>query len=975
VSSELQDEVGELAQFLASWQRVTVERLSGQVEQSEVLDHGLLAHVAKLLGAERIIVSLVEPDGLRMVDGHPGVTEAVLIGESPGGRAVETGQVFIGDLTADKWGASTEAWRDKEGLGPVMAMPMVSGGDTIGAVTVVRTAGQPQFTSAESDRARILVPPLAGAVRISSLSDQLRSANKAAEDETVRLSNSLRLLLDSAGEGIYGIDRGGRCTFMNRTAAVALGVEAGQVIGEIMHPQFHHTRADGTHYQPEEGPIYSVLRGGGSARVETEVMSRSDGTTFPAEYSAFPVLEGEVVTGAVITFNDITRRKHIEGDLAHAHAQAMEASRLKSEFLANMSHEIRTPMNGVIGMTGLLLTTSLSAEQHEYAEAISQSADALLTVINDILDFSKIEAGKMDIELIDFDLRAVVEDAAQMISPRAYGKQLELAVMVDPEVSMLVRGDPGRIRQVLLNMLGNAIKFTDRGEVVLRTRLVEKAEHAVSIRFEISDTGIGIDAAHQQRLFESFTQADASTTRRFGGTGLGLAICKQLVELMGGEVGVDSEVGRGSTFWFTLALERTVGHSARVAPPTTAMQGVRILVVDDNRTNRLILEQNLKVWGARSQSFETGAEALAGMARAAAAGDPFRVAILDYQMPEMDGLELAEVIRENKDLRESRLVLLTSSARPGDARAARDAGIDAYLTKPVRISDLYECLATLLTPGSADTADLITRHTLAEASAASRGRLLVVDDNPVNQRVALRMLQKMGHRVDVANNGLEALQAISVADYDAVLMDCQMPEMDGFEATAELRRREGTQRHTPVIAVTAGAMMGDEEKCLAAGMDAYVSKPVKAETLGAMVERWTKGKQAPRADDPPGQVDTNLLDQGLLAGLLELGADEFESLTELFLADGADRLSGLREAVVAGDAARIEKLAHSLKGSSATFGASSLAERCRELQELAYSRDLTGAAILVDSIAGEFARASAALLHELAATQAKAVFA
>jgi CheY-like chemotaxis protein len=537
-------------------------------------------------------------------------------------------------------------------------------------------------------------------------------------------------------------------------------------------------------------------------------------------------------------------------------------------------------------MTALLLDTPLTIEQRELADALQTSGESLLTLINDILDFSKIEAGRLEIETIDFDPRSTVDDAVSILAGQAYAKGLELCCLIHADVPSQLRGDPGRIRQILVNLIGNAVKFTHQGEVVVEVRRegtrhgargAENGQAAgkVHLRFEVRDTGIGMTPEVQRRLFQAFVQGDGSVTRKYGGTGLGLAICRQLAELMGGTFGVTSEPGRGSRFWFSIPFEPSTSPAPE-APSWTDLRGVRTLIVDDHATNRLILSQYCQEWEMPHETAPGGPQALVLLRAAAAGGRPFQLAILDLKMPEMDGLALAAEIREDPRLAGIRLVVVTAMGQRGDANAAEEAGVQAYLTKPIRKYQLYDGLTVVMGSKTQDgrsecaAPGLITRHTLRETEARARGRVLVVEDNVINQKVAVRMIQKLGYAVDLASTGREALEAISRAAYVAILMDCQMPDMDGFEATRAIRAREsslvarssslvsrsaegaseasderrttsdaaGGTRRLPIIAMTANALQGDRDHCLAAGMDDYVSKPLQLQALSTVLAQW-----------------------------------------------------------------------------------------------------------------------------------------
>src|SRR5438094_1905784 len=686
----------------------------------------------------------------------------------------------------------------------------------------------------------------------------------------------------------------------------------------------------------ESSDLEARARAGEIVRVEVE-RRRKDGRHIQVRLSAAAV-KAAAEGGLVALYEDISDRKAAEQAMRAARELAERVARARSAFLANMSHEIRTPMNAVLGFVELVLDTDLQVEQRRALELVRSSSEALLTILNDILDYSKIEAEHLELESIPFDLPKVAHATATLLAVRAREKHLELTVDVPPDVPHLVRGDPTRLRQVLMNLIGNAIKFTEEGEVDVSATVAGHHGDRTSVRFRVRDTGIGISEQQRATIFDEFTQADASMTRRYGGTGLGLAIARRLVALMGGELTVTREVGRGSEFSFTLPFPVEASAAAQAPGRRASLGGRRLLVVDDNETNRRILRDMLGAEGVAVHEAHRADAGLEALRRAATAGTPFDLAILDAQMPDQDGFQLAAAIRGDAQLGRTRLLILTSAGQRGDGERCRQLGIQAYLTKPIARADLIEAVGTVLagTPSAAGGADLVTRHSIAESRHSLR--ILLAEDNVVNQQVATAMLLKRGHQVDVAANGREAVEAVTRERYDLVLMDIQMPEMDGFEATQRIRAlpQGGT---LPIIALTAHALSGERERCLARGMTGYLAKPFKAHELFAVVEgRGGDGAEPPAA--APAPVDV----AGFRRTMEEAGAAEaVDGILATFVETLPQRLEALATATGAGAAEPIERAAHAFRAAGTTIGAPSPAALPEQVEGAAPGGDVARA--------------------------------
>ncbi len=797
---------------------------------------------------------------------------------------------------------------------------------------------------------------------------------KRIEEELNRERDLLRTLLNNTPDQIYFKDAQSRFIRVSRGLLERFNTKALEdIIGKSDFDFFseEHARAA---YEDEQ----RIIRTGIPVLDKPEKETWPDGHETWALTTKMPMRNNDgVIIGTFGISKDITALEMAQRELQVARDAALETARIKSEFLANMSHEIRTPMNAIIGMSGLLMDTELSEDQHDFVDTIRSSADSLLTIINDILDFSKIEAGKMELEKIDFDLVELVEGTVELLATKAYSKGLELLFWVDHDVPAKLRGDPGRLRQVIVNLLSNAVKFTHEGEVVVRVERQDENNNNVTLKFSVRDTGIGIRPEVQQMIFQSFTQADGSTTRKYGGTGLGLAICKQLTELMGGDIGVCSDLGKGSTFHFRIPLEKQPIATSQTPRGKSALAGMHALIVDDNATNRRLLEHQLGSFHMITDTASGGTEALEMLEAAWQKGLPYDLIILDHQMPEMDGVTLARKIRTNPHGGDVRMLMLTSLGLRLDDVKLKELGLCAYLVKPVKQSKLEECLERVCSQAPESPAGQAPTAAQALESAPASGRrigmrILVAEDNPVNQKVILRQLKKLGHGADAVANGIEVLQALKNIPYDVVLMDCQMPEMDGYEASRLLRERQKTQAGAPchIIALTANALAGDRQRCLDAGMDDYISKPVHLEELHAALER-AMGKNTSLAS--PGESNVRSNEHLALDAWRDLGiADSPEAvseLLELFLKDGASRLQQIEQAMTARNTTALAAAAHSLKGSSSNLGARLLASLCSQMEKAGRAEAYSDVASLHDKLQKEFRNVVAAVETELARLQ------
>jgi ammonium transporter len=792
----------------------------------------------------------------------------------------------------------------------------------------------------------------------------------------------IRGIVETAADAIITINERGIIQSYNSAAEQVFGYSAQEAIGQnvsLLMPSPHREQHDAYLQRYLTGHPSTIF--GVSRELEGK---RKNGNVFPMELA---VSEIKLDTRRTFTgiIRDISERKEREQELREAKERAEMAVTAKSQFLATMSHEIRTPMNGVIGMTGLLLETGLSPQQRQFAETVRSSGETLLKIINDILDFSKIEAGKLEFEIIPFDLRTTLEESLELLAEAAGKKHLELVGLVFANVYTALQGDPGRLRQIFMNLIGNAIKFTSEGEIIVKISSVQDTHDHVAIRVEINDSGEGIPADVLPKLFRPFTQADSSTTRRHGGTGLGLAICKQLVQQMNGEIGVENRSEGGSTFWFTAHFQKQPESATAFSPEPTTLECLRVCAVDDHPTNRQLLVQYFQQWHMDGTLVERPSDCLALLRQQAQNGTPYDLAILDMEMPGMDGFELAKLIKSDVNLQATRLILLTSLGRRGDATAAQQCGFSGYLTKPIRKIQLQACMETVM--GFLPSKDLpappplVTSHFLKDIEGKQAFRILVADDHQVNQQLGVLMIEQLGFRADVAGNGQEVLEALSRISYDVILMDCQMPELDGYDTTRAIRKAErkklkmknkaldeekeqaeeetllsrfalsASHSRVVIIAMTANAMPGDREKCLEAGMDDYLSKPLRPDELSKVLAMWLP-KAAIKLPSPVSTLETTIplvkkepmnsdpINQAILADLKAQGGIKFlHSIIQHFVEEALQCVTLIENALDTQDLEKVQEAAHGLKGISRNIGADALAQVAMDLENACRTKE------------------------------------
>lgn len=795
------------------------------------------------------------------------------------------------------------------------------------------------------------------------------SFNKMVSDleKTTVSKDYVDNIIRSMTDTLIVVSPEGMIVMVNAAACKLLSYQENELVGKpfemVLEPEFIGSDPTG---------MDKLLEHGFSCPIEVTYKTKS-GRQIPVLLSVSAILEeGSINQSGLVCFaQDITERKKIEKDLITAKYAAEEASKLKSEFLANMSHEIRTPMNGIMGMTSLVLDTNLSEEQRDYLNTVQKSAYALLEIINDILDFSKIEAGKLALDITNFNLRFTVEDVADTLAIHAQEKGIELACLMHHDVPSFLKGDACRLRQILLNLGNNAIKFTHKGEVVIRAELVENTDEKAMVLFSVTDSGIGITKDKQDTIFNAFIQGDNSTTRYYGGTGLGLSIAKRLVTMMEGDIGVESEPGKGSRFWFTVNLEKQKEGDAESDLSSHDISDIRILIADDNKTNRTILKKMLEAYGCIAETAESGAEAVSALKSAANSGRPFHLLLLDMQMPGMDGEHTTIIIKNTPEIKNISIIILTSLGSREDVSYLRKIGCAGYLIKPVKQTLLMDIISKVVNTGGVKTGGkpvpLITSHTINEIDSKNIN-ILLVEDNPINQKMAAIMLKKAGYMVDVAANGKLAVYAVDNKKYDLIFMDIQMPEMDGFGSTKMIREREGNDRRNIIIAMTAHSLKGDRERCLEAGMDDYISKPIDPKEVFRIISKWVNSKTEDRLNNNSTGVDSEKsLEEK--AGNIDIPVDMssammrfendivfYKELLEEFLKYAPEQIKSLEEAVKNQDTAMIQRFAHSMKGAAGNLSAVKTYDIAKTIEQKGRDEDISDIIHLIEDLKYDISR-------------------